>query len=211
MEAAFPGHGKAFAQALDPALKITGKMDAAGAFLLARLGPEGVAQAAAHGADTVRGWAAYMIRHRPDLTLEQRLEAVRPLADDSHFGVREWAWIALRPFVVASPAPALACLEGWVSSPRVNIRRYAVEITRPRGVWCAHIPVLRAQPGRALALLDPLKADSARYVQTSVANWLNDAGKSCPDWVREICARWQGDSADPAATAWIVRHAQRNL
>ncbi len=44
----------------------------------------------------------------------------------------------------------------------------------------------------------------------SVANWLNDASKSQPDWVRDVCARWLRES--PAKeTAWIANHATRTL
>jgi 3-methyladenine DNA glycosylase AlkC len=43
-----------------------------------------------------------------------------------------------------------------------------------------------------------------------VANWLNDAAKTQPDWVREVCARWSRGRV-PLATAYIVRRAQRSL
>ncbi len=196
---------------IDNTDKITKKMDAAGRLLLERFGACGFSQVAAHPSDTVRSWAAYMIRHVPDITLDQRLAMVMPLADDSHFGVREWAWIALRPHIVAEPEGAVAALADWVVSDRVNIRRYAIEITRPRGVWCTHVRAFRETPERGLALLDPMKAETERYAQLSVANWLNDAGKSRPDWVRQTCARWQAETSQPDATSRIVRHALRNL
>lgn len=211
MGRAFPEHAKDFAHTLDPSLKITGKMDGAGAFLWERTGAEGLARAAEHPADTVRGWAAYMIRHAPGWMLERRLDAVRPLADDPHFGVREWAWIALRPHIAAEPEKAVALLAPWVLALSVNLRRYAIEITRPRGVWCAHIRAFRDHPERGLPLLDPMREEGEAYAQTSVANWLNDAGKSAPMWTRETCARWQKESMSPDRTAKIVKRALRNL
>ena len=47
-----------------------------------------------HPSDTVRGWSCYLIAEIPDLSLPERLSLVQPLADDSHFGVREWVWLA---------------------------------------------------------------------------------------------------------------------
>lgn len=56
----------------------------------------------------------------------------------------------------------------------------------------------------------PLRADGSRYVQNSVAHWLNDAVKTQPAWVREVCGRWSRGKV-PAATLSIVRRAQRSL
>jgi 3-methyladenine DNA glycosylase AlkC len=163
----------------------------------------------AHPSDTVRGWACYAIGQRDD-PLPALVEAIRPLADDPHFGVREWAWLALRPRIVADIPQALALLAPWTASPSANLRRFASEATRPRGVWCRHAAALRADPAPGLAVLEPLKADPDRYVQNSVANWLNDAAKDHPDWVRATCARWS-EECDGKATAYIVKRACRSL
>ncbi|MGK5035037.1 HEAT repeat domain-containing protein [Janthinobacterium sp. LB3P118] len=164
----------------------------------------------AHPSDTVRGWACFAIAAQAGLTLPQQLAAMRPLADDGHFGVREWAWLALRPRLAASLDEAIALLAPWTGDASERVRRFACEALRPRGVWCAHIARLKEQPQLALPLLQPLRADPAVYVQDSVANWLNDAAKSQPEWVRSLCAQWLQES-DNAATRRICQRAQRSL
>lgn len=164
-----------------------------------------------HSADTVRGFACFTIAAHPELGLAEKFAWMRPLAADCHFGVREWAWLALRPAVVAAPFAAIALLRGWTVEPDANLRRFAVEILRPRGVWAKHIPLLQAEPRHGLVLLEPCCRDESRYVQDSVANWLNDAAKSQPDWVRGVCRDWLRNYPDDKASRYIARRAQRNL
>ena len=164
----------------------------------------------AHPSDTVRGWACFVVAAQAGWSLPQQVAAMRPLADDGHFGVREWAWLALRPRLAEHLSDAIALLAPWTADPSERVRRFASEALRPRGVWCAHIAQLKEQPQLALPLLQPLRADQAVYVQDSVANWLNDAAKSQPDWVRSLCAQWLLESPN-AATQRICKRAQRSI
>jgi 3-methyladenine DNA glycosylase AlkC len=189
---------------------ITRRMAAAADALLAQLGETGVDRLARHPSDTTRGWAAFMVGRLPELPLSRRLEGVRAFADDAHFGVREWAWMALRPHIAADIGSAIQFLEPWTAEASPNLRRFAVEATRPRGVWAAHIRALRREPSLGLPLLEPLKADPAPYVQDSVANWINDAAKDRPEWVRQMCARWGAESPLPS-TARICERATRSI
>jgi 3-methyladenine DNA glycosylase AlkC len=173
------------------------RMELVGGILLRHLAPERVAELIAHPSDTVRGWACYVIGLHPKGKLKDRLALIRPLADDRHFGVREWAWMAVRWHLAENVNHAVKLLVPWTTDASPFVRRFAVEATRPRGVWAKHIEVLKTNPALGLPLLDPLKADPEKYVQDSVANWLNDAAKSDRVWVTTVCQRWQRESDSP--------------
>lgn len=184
---------------------ISKRMALAARILHDQLGSQSVARMASHASDTARGWACFMVGAAPGLSLAQRLARIQPLADDAHFGVREWAWLAVRPALAAELDEAIELLRPWTEHPSERVRRFASESLRPRGVWCAHIAALKADPGRALPLLELLRADAAVYVQDSVANWLNDASKDQPDWVRQVCARWSTGNPAPSTTRICAR------
>ena len=189
---------------------VTRRMALAGHHLHEHFGPAAYPRFARHRSDTVRGWSAYLLAVTPHLTLGERLHLSQPLANDRNAGVREWAWLAMRPLVAADLMHAIDLLEPWTVSGSPFLRRFASEITRPRGVWCAHLEPLKREPALGQTLLEPLRADPHRYVQDSVSNWLNDAAKSQPTWVRGTCTRWLAESPTPA-TARICRRAQRSL
>ena len=163
-----------------------------------------------HTSDMVRVWASYMIAADTDMPLNHRLDVTRRYAADHSVAVRECAWDVFRPYVAADLTLGFSLLQSWVKDPDPNIRRCAIKATRPRGVWTPHIEALKNNPEPGLALLEPVRSDPSPYVQRSVANWLNDASKTRPKWVRNLCARWTNESPTKE-TAWIVNRAMRTL
>lgn len=191
-------------------LGITKRMEMVARALIDTHGRETIDICIAHPSDSVRGWACYAIGSIEGLPLKKRLALIKPLADDPNSGVREWAWIGLRPRIAEALDESFDLLLPWTASKSPNIRRYASEITRPRGVWCAHLDTLKRNPAPGLPILQPLNADPTKYVQDSVANWLNDASKSNPAWVKKVCAAWLKQSPT-RETERICRRAMRTI
>ncbi len=153
-----------------------------------------------HKSDTVRCWATYFSINNK-ATFEENLEKIKFFAADHHFGVREIAWMAIRPEIDKNLEKSIEILSNLTKDNDENIRRFASEATRPRGVWCKHIEILKANPALGLPILEPLKSDGSKYVQDSVSNWLNDASKTQPNWVIEICNQWKEESP--------IKHTER--
>ena len=167
-------------------------------------------QLSTHESDIVREWAAIVVGRSSDLSFARKLAWIKPFADDEHSGLREIAWLALRPDVSRDPVGAVRCLVPWTGSRHERLRRFASEITRPCGVWTSHIAALKDQPELGLPILQPLMSDTSKYVKDSVGNWLNDASKSKPDWVRALIDTWLAKSDTPD-TAYIAKRALRSL
>jgi 3-methyladenine DNA glycosylase AlkC len=188
---------------------LVARMRIGGQILLEHFGLEAWNRTGSSTSDTVRGWGAMAIGAAEDLTLAERLTLIRDYADDSHFAVREWAWLAVRPHIARQPGSAIDLLGSWSMDGSANIRRFASEATRPRGVWSVHIPELKRNPELGLPVLEPLFHDPAVYVQNSVGNWLNDASRNSPQWVTRTCRRIA--AAESAAGARVCRRALRTL
>lgn len=162
-----------------------------------------------HPSDLVRCWACYG-RANQAKDLKEALKAMRDFAEDSHFGIREIAWMAVRERICEDPDKAIKLLVPWTKEKNEYTRRFASEATRPRGVWAKHITSLRKNPKPARPLLEPLHNDPSKYVQDSVANWLNDAAKDNPAWVKSIVKDWAKQSSSKE-TQYIVKRATRSL
>lgn len=185
------------------------RMRRIGAALADQLDAAEVERLSSHASDTVRGWVCFVHAQRAASEPTVLLEQLRRFAGDEHFAVREWAWMAARPTLVSDLPASITMLAEWTADPSERVRRFASEVLRPRGVWARHIPELKRQPELGEPILHPLRSDPSRYVQDSVANWINDASKTRPDWAVELCRRWTADGG--AATARIVARALRSV
>jgi 3-methyladenine DNA glycosylase AlkC len=163
-----------------------------------------------HKSDSVRCWATYTVGKNTKLSINQMLERIQPFAADNHFGVREISWMAVRSSIAKNLNESINILSNWSTNKDQNIRRFACEATRPRGVWCEHIEVLKRNPEIALKILVPLKSDDSKYVQDSVGNWLNDASKTNQKFVLDICKKWKLESKTKE-TDYIIKKALRTI
>lgn len=163
-----------------------------------------------HSSDSIRCYAPYLIGLNKKLTIKEKLTQSQKLVADKHFGVREVVWMALRPEIDNNLEESIEILSGWTNNKDENIRRFTTESTRPRGVWCKHIERLKETPEMALPILENLKSDNSKYVQDSVGNWLNDASKSKPKFVIDLCEKWQKDSPTKE-TEKIIKRARRTI
>nr|WP_315193581.1 DNA alkylation repair protein [uncultured Flavobacterium sp.] len=163
-----------------------------------------------HNADLVRCWATYTIGKNPKLSIEEILQQIQPFSADKHFSVREICWLAVRPYIADNLTKSIEVLSDWTNHSDENVRRFSSEATRPRGVWCEHIETLKQNPELGLTILEPMKSDKAKYVRDSVGNWLNDASKTQPEFVKNLCEKWTEES-QTKETAYIVKKALRTI
>jgi len=191
---------------------IIGKMKYCSELLLERLGKDHLYELKNHSSDTVRGFAIFgLAKEHSNSSVSTVLEFTRPFAKDKHFGVREWACIATKPILVKTLQQSISKLVSWTGEKDVNLRRFAVEVLRPRGVWCKHITELRQNPELGLPILEPMRYETEKYAQDSVSNWLNDASKDNPTWVNKICDKWQKESPNDKNTKRIIKRATRTI
>ncbi|MDM1048215.1 MULTISPECIES: DNA alkylation repair protein [Bacteroidota] len=163
-----------------------------------------------HKADLVRCWATYTIGKNEKLNIAETLKQIQPFSADKHFGVREIAWLAVRAKISQNLTQSIQILSEWTSNEDEKIRRFTTEATRPCGVWCEHIEELKQNPDLGLPILEALKSDKSKYVQDSVGNWLNDASKTHPDFVKALCKRWEKES-ETKETIYILKKALRTI
>ncbi len=172
--------------------------------LLSSLGPE-------HARDELTGAGMAPFFYMPHLMFvaERGLDDFdRSMLAQRELTKRFTAEFSIRAFLDRYPERTLAVLAEWASDPDAHVRRLVSEGTRPRLPWGARVRFLDEHPERVLPLLERLKDDPTTLVRRSVANHLNDIGKSRPDLLVETCRRWLA-GASPERRA-LVEHALRS-
>lgn len=172
--------------------------------LLSSLGPE-------HATEELTGAGMAPFFYMPHLMFvaERGLDDFdRSMHAQRELTKRFTAEFSIRAFLDRYPDRTLAVLAEWASDQDAHVRRLVSEGTRPRLPWGTRVRFLDEHPERVLPLLERLKDDPTTLVRRSVANHLNDIGKSRPDLLVETCRRWLA-GASPERRA-LVEHALRS-
>ncbi len=123
------------------------------------------------------------------------------------------AEFAIRPFIRDNPERALSTIRKWTRDSDPAVRRLCSEGLRPLLPWGKRVPYLTENPETIVAILDELVEDPSADVRRSVANNINDIGKSHPDLAVQTCRRWL-ERATPTQREPIerlIKHATRSL
>lgn len=115
----------------------------------------------------------------------------------------------IRPFIENDPDRTLKKMTQWSKSPNRHVRRLSSEGVRPRLPWAKKLDRFIADPSPILPILENLKDDESRYVQTSVANCINDIMKDNPDIAKQLITSWLVDGISKPRK-WIIQHGLRN-
>lgn len=125
---------------------------------------------------------------------------------------------AIRSFLTAHPDITYKQMQRWAQSDNEHDRRLASEGSRPRLPWGTALQSAKKDPSPGIRLLDLLIDDESKYVQTSVANHLNDISKDHPELAVTIAHRWLSTKHNALRATktrsnrdWIVRHGLRHL
>lgn len=119
------------------------------------------------------------------------------------------AEFAIRPYVQHQFDSVYPRLLLWTQHADPHVRRLASECMRPRLPWARQLQGFQRDPEPVFKLLELLKDDASVYVQTSVANALNDISKDNPAMLLRRAAQWLPTASKQGR--WILRHGLRSL
>lgn len=115
----------------------------------------------------------------------------------------------IRPYLENYPERTLKVMQMWSADKNKHVRRLSSEGVRPRLPWASKLDIFIKDPTPILSILENLKDDSSKYVQTSVANCINDILKDNPETAKGLVERWASNASKERK--WIIKHALRNL
>nr|WP_277348870.1 DNA alkylation repair protein [Sneathiella limimaris] len=145
----------------------------------------------------------YIVRRKNDISLNLALEAL------TFFTCKgTTSELAIRPFLIDSPAEVMSRFYELAKHPHPHVRRWASEGCRPRLPWAIGLPEFKKDPNPILPILETLCKDDSKFVQKSVANNLNDIAKDHPSIVLAFAEKWRGTHPN---TDWILKHGLRTL
>jgi 3-methyladenine DNA glycosylase AlkC len=116
---------------------------------------------------------------------------------------------AIRSFLSEEPHLTYEFLNVWVRDTDEHPRRLVSEGTRPFLPWGKNINNYQKLIPKNLALLRKLSQDPSRYVQTSLANHINDLSRIDKDLSIKLINSWKKKKIDNIE--WIANKALRNL
>lgn len=115
---------------------------------------------------------------------------------------------AIRPFIKQNPDHLLSVMHEWSLDDNFHVRRLSSEGLRPKLPWASKMDIFVDDPQPVYRIITNLKNDPAKYVQTSVANMINDYFKVNNQSAMKLIDKWSTNPADN--TKWIIKHAIRN-
>jgi len=119
------------------------------------------------------------------------------------------AEFCVRPYLLKHQDKTLKKLLAYTKHTNFHIRRFASEGCRPRLPWGLRFAAAEENPYLCKPILDALIHDPHVYVQTSVANHLNDYSHSKPIFVLNQIKEWHKEGL--AKNHFIIKRGSRNL
>lgn len=120
------------------------------------------------------------------------------------------AEFCIRPFVDCHFQTLRPFLVKWKKSKNHHWRRLVSEGLRPNLPWGKALAKHKKEPLFSIPWLEGLSNDDSEYVRRSVANHLNDFGKSHPEEVLSLIKKWEGNKPSLISEK-DKRHALRGL
>lgn len=116
---------------------------------------------------------------------------------------------AIRPLIESHTKEVLKFMNACSRDKNFHVRRLSSEGLRPILPWGKKITLFVDKPEPIINILNRLRNDESKYVQTSVANHIGDLLKLNYPFTIQLLREWALD--EHKVTNWIIKHGTRNL